>query len=116
MSIENVTVVPRDAKTATVTFDISWGNSWRDKTNHDAAWVFFKARAEGQTEWRHVRLTADRVVNPTGYGQAEGGTRLDFIVPDGDDGYTGMFVRRAANGEGPLSASHVTAVLDVTAN
>jgi len=116
VSIENVTVVPRDAKTATVTFDISWKDSWRDKNNHDAAWVFFKARAEGQTEWRHVRLTADRVVNPTGYGQAEGGTRLDFIVPDGDDGYTGMFVRRAANGEGPLSASHVTAVLDVTAD
>ncbi len=116
VSIENVTVVPRDAKTATVTFDISWKDSWRDKNNHDAAWVFFKARAEGKKEWQHVRLTADRVVNPTGYGQAEGGTRLDFIVPDGDDGYTGMFVRRAANGEGPLSASRVTAVLDVTAN
>ena len=63
--------------------------------------MFFKVRAEGQAEWQHVRLAADKVLNPTGYGQAEGGTPLDFIVPDGDDGFTGMFVRRAADGEGP---------------
>ena len=42
--IENVTVVPRDAKTAAITFDISWNGSWRTEINHDAAWVFFKAR------------------------------------------------------------------------
>ncbi|MBM4020519.1 MAG: hypothetical protein FJ288_19740, partial [Planctomycetes bacterium] len=91
VSIENVTIAPRDAKTATVTFDISWKDSWRDKTNHDAVWVFFKVRPDDKAEWQHARLAADKVLNPAGYGQAEGGTRLDFIVPDGDDGYTGLF-------------------------
>ena len=114
--IENVTVAPRDAKTATVKFDITWDNSWRDKTNHDAAWVFFKVRADDKSGWQHVRLVADKVLNPTGYGQAQGGTPLDFIVPDGDDGFTGMFVRRAAEGKGPLAARGVTAVWDSTAN
>jgi len=114
--IENITVTPRDAKTATVKFDIAWDDSWRDKTNHDAAWVFFKVRTEGAAQWQHVRLVADKVLNPTGYGQAQGGTPLDFIVPDGDDGLTGMFVRREAEGKGPLAARGVTAVWDFTAN
>jgi len=114
--IENVTVAPRDAKTATVKFDIAWDDSWRDKTNHDATWVFFKVRADDKSDWQHVRLAADKVLNPTGYGQEKGGTPLDFIVPDGDEGLTGMFVRRAAQGKGPLAARGVTAVWDFTAN
>jgi hypothetical protein len=52
LRIANVTVSPRDARTATVKFDVSWDDSWRDKTNHDAAWVFFKARADDTSEWR----------------------------------------------------------------
>jgi len=92
--IENVTVAPRDAKTATVKFDIAWDKSWRDKTNHDAAWVFFRVRAEGATDWQHVRLVADKVLNPTGYGYEKGSTPLEFIVPDGDDDV------RSAGGEG----------------
>ncbi|HUT57882.1 MAG TPA: SUMF1/EgtB/PvdO family nonheme iron enzyme [Phycisphaerae bacterium] len=113
--IENVTVAPRDARTATIKFDISWPESWRDTTNHDAGWVFFKVRAAGATEWQHVRLAADKVLNPAGYGQT-GGTPLDFIVPDGDDGFTGMFVRRAAEGKGFLSARGATAVWDLAAS
>ena len=115
--IENVTVAPRDARTATVRFDVSWANSWRHEANHDAAWVFFKVRAEGGRDWQHVRLAADKVLNPTGYGQGKDGTPLDFIVPDGDDGFTGMFVRRAEYAApGKLAARNVTAVWDFTAN
>ena len=110
----NVTVAPRDAKTATVTFDIAWEDSWRHEVNHDAAWVFFKARADDKAAWQHVRLAADRVLNPTGYGQAAG-TPLDCIVPDGADGFVGMFLRRAEFGQGTVKAIQVTAVWDLTA-
>jgi hypothetical protein len=72
-------------------------------------------KAEGGTDWQHVRLAADKVLNPMGYGLAEAGARLDFIVPDGDDGFTGLFVRQAAEGKGPLAARGVTAVWDFTA-
>jgi len=116
VQIENVTLAARDAQTAIVTFDISWPNSWRDKTNHDAAWVFFKFQTDKKTGWRHARLAADKVLNPKGYTQAKGGTLLEFIVPRGNDGFTGMFVRRAAAGKGDLSASGVTAVLDLKGN
>ncbi|MBM4149864.1 MAG: hypothetical protein FJ224_12610, partial [Lentisphaerae bacterium] len=67
----NLTVVERDAKTARLRFDITWDGSWRHEINHDAAWIFFKVRANTpNAEWRHVGLVADRVLNPTGYGQA----------------------------------------------
>jgi len=116
LRIGNVALIPRDAKTATVRLDIAWDESWRNATNHDAAWVFFKVRAEGARKWQHARLAADKALNPTGYGQGDGGTPLEFIVPAGDDGFTGMFVRRAADGRGALSARGVTAIWDFTAN
>ena len=116
LKIENVTAAPRDANTATVQFDVTWEGSWRHEANHDAAWVFFKVRPEGATEWQHVRLAADKVLNPASYSQEKGGTPLDFIVPDGKDGFLGMFVRRADYGVGKVAATNVTAVWDLTAN
>ncbi len=108
LKIENVTVAQRDKKRATVTFDISWTNSWRHGSFHDAAWVFFKARAGEKAQWRHVRLVANNVVNPAGYGQGKDGTLLEFIVPDGEDGYAGLFVRRAEDGVGAVTARGIT--------
>ena len=124
VTITNLTVVPRDERTAIVRFDFAREASWRHEFNHDAAWVFFKVRTEGDTEWRHVRLAADRIVNPTGFGQEQGGasaaipgakpdTPLEFLVPAGTDGFTGMFVRRAEIGEGPVKANGVTAVVEL---
>ena len=124
VEIKNLTVASRDEKTAVLNFDISWKDSWRDPHNHDAVWLFFKMRAAGKAEWKHVRLAADRVLNPTGYGQAEGGTRLEFLVPDGEDGpatakreredgFTGLFVRRAGEGEGVLVAKKVSVVCEL---
>lgn len=123
LRIENVTVTPRDAKTAVVTFDVSWSYSWRWGVFHDAAWVFFKVRAAdaaaglgaGQAEWQPVRLAADKVYGPSGYGQEKGGTPLEFLVPDGEDGFTGLFVRRSGDGHGGVAARKVTAVWDLSA-
>jgi formylglycine-generating enzyme required for sulfatase activity len=111
LRIENVTLVPRDAKSALLRFDVAWNDSWRSTTNYDAAWVFFKAQAAGSTNWQHVKLVADKVLNPTGYAQ-ERGTQLEFVVPDGPDGFTGVFLQRAAPGAGPLVAKGVTVVCE----
>jgi len=112
LRIENLTVVPRDASSATMRFDIAWDESWRNTTNYDAAWVFFKAKSADGKGWQPVKLAADKVRNPTGYGQSQGGTALEFIVPDGPDGFTGVFLQRATPGAGPLSAKGVTVVCD----
>ena len=113
LRVENVKVAPRDDKTAIVTFDTSWSNSWRHGSFHDAAWVFFKVRADEKSPWQPVRLVAGKVVNPTGYNSGDG-TPLKFVVPDGDDGFVGMFVRRAADGKGDVAARKVTALSDWT--
>jgi hypothetical protein len=153
--ITNMKVTPQDAKTAVVTFDVSWQDSWRHDINHDAAWVFFKMRADDAAEWQPVRLAADRVKNPTGYSHAKilpppaaedghllyhlqgrkdfskpGGleryrdffssttqnfTPLEFVVPDGPDGFTGVFLRRAENGAGIVTTRGVTVLWDLTA-
>ncbi len=115
LRIENVSVEPRDAKTATVAFDIAWTNSWRWGNFFDAAWVFFKVKPEGATEWQHLRLAADNVLSPTGYSQEKDGTPLEFVVPGGDEGFTGLIVRRAGDGLGLVNARRVTAVWDLAA-
>ena len=109
VNIDNVSVAGKDGKTATITFDITWEESFLDEHNHDAAWVFFKARANEQAEWKHVKLMADKVINPTGYGKGTG-TAVDLIVPGGADGFTGVFVRRAGPGEGTLKTQGVTVI------
>lgn len=116
VTIENAVVTPRDAATATIRFDLAWNDSWRDQTNHDAVWIFFKALPAAGGGWQPVRLAADKVLDPTGYTQEKDGTRLDFIVPDGPDGFVGMFVRRAEEGKGPVAAKGVTAILDLAAS
>jgi hypothetical protein len=110
LRIKNVSVEPRDEKTATVKFDIVWTNSWRYGNFFDAAWVFFKVRGDGTTGWQHAKLSADKVLNPTGFGQDKGGTPLDFVV---SEDAVGMIVRRAEPGDGLTDAKKVTAVLDV---
>jgi hypothetical protein len=113
LKISNVSIAPRDAKTATVTFDIAWTNAYRYDSFHDAAWVFFKVRPDAKSPWQHARLTADKVVNPTGFSSGEG-TPLEFVVPGGDEGFVGMFVRLAKDGRCAVSAQKVTAVVDLS--
>ena len=72
LKISNVAIAPRDARTATVTFDIAWTNAYRFDSFHDATWVFFKVRPDANSPWQHARLMADKVVNPTGYSSGEG--------------------------------------------
>jgi hypothetical protein len=113
--ISNIKMSPRDAKTAQVRFDLTWPNAVRPGTHDVALWVFFKARSAGSAEWRHLRLVADQVLNPTGYGQT-GGFPMEFVVPRGPDGFTGMFLRRTQDGRGTLVASNLTAVVEWGAN
>ncbi|MBM4144603.1 MAG: hypothetical protein FJ225_13595 [Lentisphaerae bacterium] len=112
LKIDHAAIATRDAKTATITFDIAWSNSWRHGGFHDAAWVFFKVKPAGGAVWQPARLAADRVVTPTGFSQGKEGTPIEFVVPGGADGYVGLFVRRAGDGIGAVSARGVTVVCE----
>ena len=117
LSITNVSVEGHSATTALVKFDISWDNSWRFGSGgdslyfHDAAWVFFKVKLEGGSDWQHVKLEGTGV-NPAGFDTGTG-TAIEMAVPvDG----AGMFVRRSSDGAGGVAAQQVTAVWNFAAN
>jgi hypothetical protein len=120
--ITNISIVPGDDKQkTTIQFDAAWSGSWRNDSNHDAAWIFFKVRPEGAKEWQHIRLAADRELNPQGYA-CEGNRKMDFLLPKEKDpstgldaGSTGMFVRQAGQSSTcSISLTKVTAVWDLS--
>ena len=112
LRVTNARIEARDEKTAVVVFDIEWSNSWRYKdVNHDAAWVFFKARPESGGEWRHVKL-ARSGVNPEGCDTGDG-TPVEIFVPED---CAGLFVRRLFDGAGAISVRNVQAVCDLAAS
>jgi len=111
LKIENVAVTARDKATVLVKFDVSWEKSWRRDTLHDAAWTFFKTRANDKAEWQPARLVADRTLNPSGYARGEGNA-ADLVVPMGDDGHVGLFIRRTADGSGSFAANGVAVILE----
>lgn len=87
------TILNADAKTATVTFDLSWSNSWRNAVNWDAAWVFVKFRAPGSNLWEHAALSTTSADHQPAPGAAI------TAVPDG----RGVFICSAAPGSGNVA-------------
>ncbi len=107
----NVRVIGQEGDAALVAFDIAWEDSWRDpELNHDAAWVFFKARSDLHEPWRHVMLAENDVHDAEIADRA--GTLVETIAAED---YMGMFVRRAEQGRGPVAASNLLAALRLPA-
>lgn len=87
----------------TVTFNISWDNSWRyapgiPPGNHDAVWVFLKYQdcTQEQLGFTHLDLAV---------GGHSIGAGLEIVeVSD----KKGVFIRRNNNGSGNISATSVT--------
>jgi formylglycine-generating enzyme required for sulfatase activity len=95
----------------TVTFDVTWTNSWRSTSagapapnNWDAAWVFVKFRKNGGN-WAHASL------NNTGHSMGTG-TAATYSVgyPDTSSAFNiatnpgvGVFIYRSGDGSGTFS-------------
>ncbi len=92
--VTNVRLGPRDtaAKTLAVFFDISWKNSWRNKINHDAAWVTVRLQDDTSAEKKLCLMTAAGL-NPSGAVRGSS-TDLEIFAPSDK---TGVFFRRATN-------------------
>lgn len=109
LSIANVSIASRDASadTATVQFDISWSNSWRNQENYDAAWVFLKFSTDAGTTWTHATLKTSGTT-PSGFSTGSG-TSLEILVPSDK---MGAFIQRSAIGAGSVSNTAVKFVWD----
>lgn len=93
----NVSITNLNKTSNTITFDLSWENSWRvGLTYHDAVWVFVKQAPNGGPSWEHANISTATV--DAGY---------ETIIPADQ---VGFFVRRSVNGNG-TSITSVTATL-----
>lgn len=111
LMITNLTLEDRDPTndTAVVQFDISWDNSWRDSTNHDAVWLIFKmCDTVAAKVWSHIDLE-DSGLNPTGFSIGTSNVPLEAFIPSDK---VGVFLRRKGQGTGGISATKVRIKLD----
>lgn len=117
LMITNVNVRGFTDTKAYLSFDVSWDNSWRYENSgdplyfHDAAWIFFKVKVVGGNEWQHV-IFENSGLNPVGSSCGQGAA-VEIMVPDDR---VGLFLRRAADGNGPVSVQNIEVIWDITAN
>jgi formylglycine-generating enzyme required for sulfatase activity len=101
MFSNNLTISNVSATTTSVTFNISWDNSWNiSNLNYDAVWIFIKSQdCSGSKTWDHVNVAAG--------GHTAGGGVLQVITA-GDN--TGVFIKRSVVGAGNIPSSSVTLI------
>jgi formylglycine-generating enzyme required for sulfatase activity len=97
----DISSVSYNSSAGTVTFSISWENSWRTNTapnNWDAVWVFIKRKNCGINYWQH------QDVSSTAANHATAAPLEVQTTPDGK----GVFIRRSGNGTGNITSTAVT--------
>ena len=97
LNISNVSLGSRDpgAKTLVIKFDIQWENSWRNKINHDAAWLTVRLNSTtASPTYKKLCQVSASGLNPAGssVGNAQ---NIEFYVPSDK---RGLFVRRSSYG------------------
>jgi formylglycine-generating enzyme required for sulfatase activity len=116
IEIANSQVGSLSAGSTTVTFDVTWANSWRTTqpgapapNNWDAAWVFVKYRKNGGN-WAHASL------NNTGHSSGSGtAATISVGYPHTNSAFNiatnpgvGVFIYRSADGTGTFSLTGVS--------
>lgn len=97
--------------TANVRFNLAWENSWRNRNNRDAVWLFVKYSTDGGSSWHHARMKSAGT-NPAGTSTGTGSS-ISVTIP-GDK--IGAFAERTTEGNGNVSAHAVELVWDFQAN
>lgn len=115
ITVSNLVV---NQSSGTVTFDISWQNSWRDAENWDAAWVFVKFRdcdVPKTTPFTHglISTTLSDHTFPTSLEPTCSDGTPNCI--DASPNNTGVMLRRTSNGFGSVSGTITLRVTNLPA-
>ncbi len=111
LAISNVRLTNRNpaSKTVSVLFDISWENSWRNKINHDAAWITVRLSGDDLLSGKKLCRLSAAGVNPQGTAAGTDAS-AELYVP-GDR--SGVFVRRSGHAAmGPFLSKDVRLTID----
>ena len=113
IQVTNPTLGTLSSGSTTVTFDVTWTNSWRHTgggapapNNWDAAWVFVKFRKNGG-DWAHASL------NNTGHSSGTGtAATITVGYPDTSSSFNiatnpgvGVFLYRSGDGSGTFATT-----------
>ena len=113
IQVTNPTLGTLSSGSTTVTFDVTWTNSWRHTdggapapNNWDAAWVFVKFRKNGG-DWAHASL------NNTGHSTGSGtAATISVGYPDTSSSFNiatnpgvGVFLYRSGDGSGTFATT-----------
>ncbi|MGD0709707.1 MAG: SUMF1/EgtB/PvdO family nonheme iron enzyme [Bacteroidales bacterium] len=111
-----ITDINTNDKTAFISFDLSWENSWRtsaNEANYDAAWIFVKYKAKLGTEWKHVYISTDikdySVISDNGVAPS-------FSAGTTDKKGMGVFAYRQKDGNGNINWGGVKLKFNYDAN
>ncbi len=106
----NVNITNISVSGGSVSFNLSWENSWNSTNNidtlypnnWDAVWIFVKLQSDATNLWSHQNLAQ------TGHSVTGGGAPLTIeSQPDS----MGVFIRRTNPGHGSISNASVTLAL-----
>ena len=111
INITNVALGALSGGSTTITFDITWTNSWRSTApgapapnNWDAAWVFVKFQKNGG-DWAHASLndsghaTGSGTAATIAVGYPDTGSAFNIATNPG----VGVFIHRSGDGTGTFS-------------
>ncbi len=88
LSIDNVSLEERNPSndTVMVQFDVSWENSWKTKSNHDAVWVTVRLYDPAVTPIsKNICELSGVGLNPAGFTAGDS-TNIDIYVPSDKKG------------------------------
>lgn len=106
----NLTIGTPTVSGPNIQFSIAWDNSWfatLSPANWDGVWVFVKRQSCSDNLWTHSLVS-----NVSANHSVTGGILQVDAVPDG----MGVFIRRAAPGNGNITGATVTLSLQNPAN
>ncbi|MFA5059954.1 MAG: SUMF1/EgtB/PvdO family nonheme iron enzyme [Candidatus Omnitrophota bacterium] len=113
LAISNVTMSTRDPANDTfiLQFDVSWNNSWRNKINHDAVWLFVKVDT-GTAPYSHCLMKTSGA-SPTGFSAGSDSDLAIYVPTD----KMGAFLRPSASqAMGNISTTSVQLKVDYGAS
>jgi len=99
----SITGINTGDKTAYITFDLSWENSWRSSTgaaNWDGAWIFAKYKEKDGTEWKHVLISTIATDHSV---TSNNGVSAAFSTGVTDNKGLGVFAYRQKDGSGNIN-------------
>ena len=106
-----------DENFCVISLDLQWNHSWRDTSNYDAVWLFFKYKEGEKGQWKHLYIPTDtsnyKTLNTNGI---ESEFNVGITDVEGIDRGVGVFMQRKQIGSGNINWDNIHIKLGMRSN